>query len=346
MLNRRSKRMRRFKVFALGMTGMLAIGVWPLAGQMNGPVVQGGAHPAVSHGVARGTAHTNARAPQNFSRGSGAVGARAINSYPIGVSAPSGMNPRLNYSPFTRPLNPTLAAMNVRENAQTYHVRPNTSMLARNDFAPTKVPFANSETRGVRNYGVQPTAEMLARRRPPQGSWATTSKTTGAQNSTISPQVSATALTPRETTQGGGRHSWQGNDNRLSFSDALRSHWHEWHDRNWWRQNCATIVFVSGGYYFLDAGYWYPAWGYDPLNSYYDYDGPIYTYGNLLPDEVIANVQVALQDAGYYSGPITGSLDVETRAALANYQRDQGLLITGAIDQPTIESLGAVLEDQ
>jgi len=55
---------------------------------------------------------------------------------------------------------------------------------------------------------------------------------------------------------------------------------------------------------------------------------------------VIANVQVALQDAGYYFGPITGSLSVETRAALANFQRDQGLIITGAIDQPTIETLG------
>ena len=44
--------------------------------------------------------------------------------------------------------------------------------------------------------------------------------------------------------------------------------------------------------------------------------------------------------AGYYGGLITGSLSVETRAALANYQRDQGLLITGAIDEPTIESLG------
>jgi peptidoglycan hydrolase-like protein with peptidoglycan-binding domain len=75
------------------------------------------------------------------------------------------------------------------------------------------------------------------------------------------------------------------------------------------------------------------------LQTSYDYDGPIYTYGDLLPDEVIANVQVALQDAGYYSGPITGSLDVETRAALANFQRDYGLPITGAIDEPTVESL-------
>ncbi|PYK07515.1 MAG: hypothetical protein DME67_00420 [Verrucomicrobia bacterium] len=66
----------------------------------------------------------------------------------------------------------------------------------------------------------------------------------------------------------------------------------------------------------------------------------MYTYGNLLPDEVIANVQVALQDAGYYFGQITGTLSVETRAALANFQRDYGLPITGAIDEPTIESLG------
>jgi len=147
-------------------------------------------------------------------------------------------------------------------------------------------------------------------------------------------------LTKRETMQNAPTWNKQGRNNRFSYSDALRSHRHEWHDRNWWRQHCTNIVFVSGGYYFLDGSYWYPAWGYDPLNNYYDYDGPVYTYGNLLPDQVIANVQEALQEAGYYGGPITGSLNVETRAAIANFQRDYGLLITGAIDQPTIESLG------
>jgi len=49
---------------------------------------------------------------------------------------------------------------------------------------------------------------------------------------------------------------------------------------------------------------------------------------------------VALQQAGYYTEAITGSLDVQTRAALANYQRDQGLPVTGAIDQPTVQALG------
>jgi hypothetical protein len=137
------------------------------------------------------------------------------------------------------------------------------------------------------------------------------------------------------------RVTLQGPDNnRLSFVDALRRCRHERHDCNWWRQHFITIVFVNRAYYYFDAGYWFPAWGYDPLYNYYDYDGPIYTYGNLLPDQVIANVQSALREEGYYLGPVTGSLSATTRAAIANYQRDYGLDITGAIDEPTIESLG------
>jgi hypothetical protein len=133
---------------------------------------------------------------------------------------------------------------------------------------------------------------------------------------------------------------WHNKKDHISHDEASRRHWHEWHDRNWWHNHCETIVFVNTGYYFLDGSYWYPAYGYDPLQTYYDYDGPVYTYSNLLPDEVIANVQTALQDAGYYFGSITGSLSVDTRAAIANFQRDYGLPITGAIDEETVEALG------
>jgi hypothetical protein len=133
---------------------------------------------------------------------------------------------------------------------------------------------------------------------------------------------------------------WRHKKDHISHDEASRRHWHEWHDRNWWHDHCDTVVFVSTGYYFLDGSYWYPAYGYDPLQTSYDYDGPVYTYSNLLPDEVISNVQTALQGAGYYFGPITGSLSVDTRAAIANFQRDYGLPITGAIDEPTVEALG------
>jgi hypothetical protein len=134
--------------------------------------------------------------------------------------------------------------------------------------------------------------------------------------------------------------NWHNKKDHVGFDQAFGRHWHEWHDRNWWHDHCDTIVFVATGYYFLDGSYWYPAYGYDPLQSYYDYDGPVYTYSNLLPDEVIANVQMALQNAGYYYGEITGSLGVDTRAAIANFQRDNGLQITGAIDEGTVEALG------
>ncbi len=149
----------------------------------------------------------------------------------------------------------------------------------------------------------------------------------------------------RETPKDPQRTNWRNKNDHSKFLDAFHRHRHEWHDRDWWHNHCDTIVFVTTGYYFLDGSYWYPAFGYDPLNSYYDYDGPIYTYGNLLPDEVIANVQVALQDAGYYFGQITGSLSFDTRAALANFQRDYGLEITGAIDEATVETLGLYQTD-
>ena len=137
---------------------------------------------------------------------------------------------------------------------------------------------------------------------------------------------------------GGGQGPSQINPRNPAVA-APRQDRHERHDRDWWKRHVHTIVFVVGGYYYWDGGYWYPAFGYDP-NSSYDSDDPIYAYGNLLPDQVIANVQTQLQQGGYYFGPITGSLDSATRAAIANFQRDHGLVVTATIDEPTVESLG------
>src|SRR5436190_8594403 len=92
----------------------------------------------------------------------------------------------------------------------------------------------------------------------------------------------------------------------VSYANALKRQHHQRHDRQWWTTRYRIIVLVNGaGYYYWDSGYWFPAYGYDPDYENYDYDGPIYTYGNLLPDQVIYNVQRALKDRGYYSGPLT-----------------------------------------
>ena len=100
------------------------------------------------------------------------------------------------------------------------------------------------------------------------------------------------------------------------------------------------MVLIGGGWYYWNSGFWYPAWGYDPGAQFYAYDGPIYGYNNLPPDQVVANVQQELQSQGYYHGEVDGMLGPLTRAALADYQRDHGLYTTSAIDEPTMSSLG------
>jgi hypothetical protein len=77
----------------------------------------------------------------------------------------------------------------------------------------------------------------------------------------------------------------QSQSNPLSYAAASRRTLHEMHDHNWWRQHFRVIMFAIGGFYYWDEGYWYPAWGYDPPYNNYDYDGPIYAYNNLLPDQ-------------------------------------------------------------
>src|SRR5438034_342431 len=131
-----------------------------------------------------------------------------------------------------------------------------------------------------------------------------------------------------------GSQNWQGQNYW-----AFRNYRPVWHERSWWNRHYNRVVFVYGGWYYWNAGWWYPAWGYAP-NAYYAYDGPIYAYNGLPPDQAIANVQSALQQQGYYQGEVDGLLGPLTRAAIANYQRDHGLYITSAIDRPTLESLG------
>jgi hypothetical protein len=153
--------------------------------------------------------------------------------------------------------------------------------------------------------------------------------------------VISPAQAPVEIPKTGHANANQNPDKvRPKYSEALRRYRHERHDRNWWKQHFTVIVLVGGGYYYWDAGYWCPAWGYDTSYEVYDYDGPIYTYGNLLPDQVILNVQKALKELGYYAGALNGSLGPATRQALLNYQQDAGLDVTGAIDEATVVALG------
>jgi hypothetical protein len=253
-----------------------------------------------------------------------------------------------NHSPVMRTLNPTVASVMAQRGGsgpQSITIDPTTRQTELHTLSTME------ERRGLGT--VQPNTLDPATRETElrtlsamheRHGMATQNQTLGTLNAQRHVKPRDPALEPqpepRESLKDGHNKKGHNKKDRIGYDEAFRRHWHEWHDRNWWHDHCDTIVFVTTGYYFLDGSFWYPAFGYDPLNSYYDYDGPIYTYGDLLPDEVIANVQTALQDAGYYYGEITGSLGVDTRAAMANFQRDYGLPITGAIDEGTVEALG------
>jgi hypothetical protein len=134
-------------------------------------------------------------------------------------------------------------------------------------------------------------------------------------------------------------NNWRGSRFSGQQYAAFRNYHRQWHDRGWWSSHYSRIIFVSGGWYFWDGGYWYPAWGYAPY-AYYPYDGPIYGYGNLTPDRIVVEVQTQLQRDGYYAGPIDGQLGPMTRQAIATFQADHGLAITSTVDEPTLSTLG------
>ena len=134
-------------------------------------------------------------------------------------------------------------------------------------------------------------------------------------------------------------NSWHGDAFRGQRYAAFRNYHRQWHDRGWWRSHYNRIIFVNNGWYYWNAGYWFPAWGYAPSVTYV-YDGPIYGYNGLSPDQVTVNVQEQLARAGYYDGPIDGMLGPMTREAIAAFQADNGLAITSAIDEPTLATLG------
>jgi hypothetical protein len=146
----------------------------------------------------------------------------------------------------------------------------------------------------------------------------------------------APAVTFNEHHRIEGAEHWQGQQ-----YNVFRSYHAERHDHNWYHSHYGRVVLIGGGYYYWNNGYWFPAWGYDPGAEYYAYDGPIYVgHRAEPPDQVIADVQAILKEAGYYEGEVDGLLGPLTRQALTAYQADNGLYTTAAIDEPTLASLG------
>ena len=118
------------------------------------------------------------------------------------------------------------------------------------------------------------------------------------------------------------------------WRDWDRRHDHTWnHHRYRWAGN--SWVIIDGGYGY---GFGYPYYYDDSYYSapYVTTSTADYDTGNSLA----AEVQQALAAQGYYHDVIDGDVGPMTRDAIAAYQRDHRLPVTGTINTPLLDSLG------
>jgi len=80
----------------------------------------------------------------------------------------------------------------------------------------------------------------------------------------------------------------------------------------------------------------YPAYGYAPVDYVVDYSAPYAASSTAI------EVQQALAELGYYDGPIDGVIGPGTRDAIASFQSDSGLPVSGLIDEELMASLGVI----
>jgi hypothetical protein len=143
------------------------------------------------------------------------------------------------------------------------------------------------------------------------------------------------------------------------------------HDGNWhhdWDRHRAhfdhghVFVFADGFWWGLYPWDYYPydAYGSDPSDYYgypygdedYPYDSsdsytqdPYSYYNGYAPtaqsgNGVVSSVQSQLAKLGYYRGAVDGVLGDQTEAAIARYQEDKDLSVTGVVTAATLQSLG------
>jgi hypothetical protein len=141
--------------------------------------------------------------------------------------------------------------------------------------------------------------------------------------------------------------NWQRNWNRNT------DHW--WHGHRCHFFNGSWVIFDTGfwpwwgwpywdPYYYYGYGYGYGyndyPYGYDSNYYYGEQDYDQNGYADQSGNSTIAAVQQRLANDGFYRGQIDGVFGQETRAALAEFQSNHGLHVTGTLTNDTLAALG------
>ena len=155
--------------------------------------------------------------------------------------------------------------------------------------------------------------------------------------------------------RGGGRSAGYMRNYRYAYAGNANS-WHgnsgSWHGHGNWHRHDGDRDHDHHHHRFSFGffPYWYPGWG------YYDYGYPYYSdysydySGDYYPDNGYysgrngsASIPVLVQDAlarrGYYDGQVDGIVGPGTRSAIREFQRDNGLPVTGRIDSEVMQAL-------
>ncbi len=74
-----------------------------------------------------------------------------------------------------------------------------------------------------------------------------------------------------------------------------------------------------------------------PGRQTFSLDGPV-------ASPLVSRMQQALRDAGYYKGPVTGSINRETEAAIQDFQRRENMAVDGVITEQLVSRLESGLK--
>lgn len=130
-------------------------------------------------------------------------------------------------------------------------------------------------------------------------------------------------------------------------------HWDRiWHGHHFHWNNGAWVI-INDGFYPWDDSYYvpyssdvYPDMSYDYGDTPSDAGAPNPTSpppqagAASRPDSIAADVQQSLASRGYYDGQIDGVVGDATREAIADFQKDNKLEITGYITKSLLNALG------
>jgi hypothetical protein len=154
---------------------------------------------------------------------------------------------------------------------------------------------------------------------------------------------------------GGNSVASRGRADIRSFAapSGISRGWDRGHVHTW---NHHHFRYYNGDWFAIDGGFDGPyGYGYADYPYAYDYgyDQPYYdngdTYGGPAPalalsQGTVAAVQNQLTRLGYATGPADGVIGPQTQNAVAGFQRDHNLSVTGQLDQMTIQALGVPID--